>query len=107
MVLSPEDLLVSLDVVSLFTRVPLKPKLKLLTPLLLEATIRLFQLILQSTYFTYDIVYYEHVDGVAMGLSLSPVIADLYIVAFEKQDLDQIPLKPSVDRRYVGDTLVV
>lgn len=31
--LAPDDLLVSLDVVSLFTRVPLKPSIDLLTPL--------------------------------------------------------------------------
>lgn len=43
--LAPMDLLVSLDVVSLFTRIPLRPTLEVLTPLFPEATVKQFEFI--------------------------------------------------------------
>lgn len=50
--LIPNDLLVSFDVISLFTRVPLKSTIELLTSLFPEATVKLFEYVLHSTYFT-------------------------------------------------------
>lgn len=80
--LTSDDLLISLDVVSLFARVPLKPISELLTPLFPEATVKLFEYILQSTYFTYNGCFYEQVEGVAMGSPLSSVIADFSMEIF-------------------------
>lgn len=51
--------------------------------------------------------FYEQVDGVAMGFPLSPVIAGFFMGAFEKQAIESAPLKPSLCRRYVDDTLVI
>ncbi|KAG8224978.1 hypothetical protein J437_LFUL003356, partial [Ladona fulva] len=51
--LSPNDLLVSFDVISLFTRVPVDDTIQLLTPWFDHSTLNLFHLTLKSTYFLY------------------------------------------------------
>lgn len=70
-VLTPQDLLVSLDVVSLFTQVPLQPTTEVLSGLFSEMIVKLFKYVLWSTYFTYNGQLYEQMDGVAMGSPLS------------------------------------
>lgn len=55
--------LVSLDVVSLFTRVPVAETIALLT-LFPSAMVELFLYILGSTYFLYNGEYYEQVEDV-------------------------------------------
>lgn len=74
--ISPGDLLVILDIVSLFTMVSLEPTLTLLVPLFPVPVGNLFQYVLRSTHFLYQGQFYEQVDGVSVGSPLSPVIAD-------------------------------
>ena len=57
--------------------------------------------------FTFQKVFYEQVEGVAMGSPLSPIIANLYRESFEKVSIDSFPLKPKIWKRYVDDTDVV
>lgn len=49
-----------------------------LCPLIDPVVVEVFQLALQSTYFTYNADYYEQKDGVARGSPLSQVIANVY-----------------------------
>lgn len=85
--LSPGDILVGLDVVSLFTNVPRKPMLELLRPLFPAPVVNLF---LRSTYFRYEGMFYEQTEGLAMGSPLSLVIMDFCMEAFE----ETAPSKP-------------
>eukprot|EP00253_Pinus_taeda_P032352 PITA_32352 len=73
-----DDILVSFDVVSLFTKIPLD-----------EA--------IQG-------VFYEKTSGVAMGSPISPIVANLYMEYFEKKALESYPLKPAWWKRFVDDT---
>ena len=88
------DVLVSFDVVSLFTRVPVDEALDVISKLLLQdetlperTTIaapdlcRLIELCLKSTYFRFGDTFYEQVEGAAMGSPLSPIVANLYMEA--------------------------
>lgn len=87
LVLSPTDILDTLDTVPLFTNVPLAPTLDLLKPLFSQPIADLFQYIVESTYFQFNHFnsqFYEQKEGVAMGSPLSSVIADLCMEAFEK-----------------------
>ena len=90
------DVLVSFDVVSLFTRVPVDGALDVISKLLLQdetlperTTIpapdlcRLIELCLKSTYFRFGDTFYEQVEGAAMASPLSPIVANLYMEAFE------------------------
>lgn len=62
---SSSDILLSFNVASLFTRVPLDATLELLRPLFDPAVVvELFQPALQSRHFIYN-DYYEQMDGVA------------------------------------------
>ena len=118
--LEDKDRLVSFDVKSLFTRVPVDEALGVIltelnkdddledrTMLTLTVVVRLVEISLRSTSFQYNNIYYEQREGTAMGLPLSPVIANLYMEFFEKLGIDTTPLKPKMWKRYIDDTFVV
>lgn len=104
---APSDLLVSFDVVSLFTRVPVNDAMNLLQPHFQPDIINLFRHALSSTYFLYDGRFYEQTDGIAMGSPLSPAIANFYMEHFEQAALETAIHKPTHFFRYVDDTFVV
>jgi hypothetical protein len=83
----PEDLMVSFDVVSLFTQVPIVVSLNLLSQHFSEDIVALFRHVLTSTYFSFGGQFYEQTDRVAMGSPLSPVVANLFMDAFEERAL--------------------
>jgi len=103
----PEDLMVSFDVVSLFTKVPVVDSLSLLSQHFEDSILALFRYVLTSTYFCYDGQFYEQTDGVAMGSPLSPVIANFFMEDFEKKALEQATHKPVCWYRYVDDTFAI
>jgi retron-type reverse transcriptase len=99
--------MVSFDVVSLFTKVPVEDSLSLLSQHFTEDILALFKLVLTSTYFCVNDQYLEQTDGVAMGSPLSPVIANFFMEEFEERALNQATLKPTCWYRYVDDTFVI
>ncbi|XP_046387256.1 uncharacterized protein LOC124156642 [Ischnura elegans] len=102
-----QDILVSFDVISLFTRVPISYTLKLLEARFDQKTVHLFQHVLSSTYFLYQGKFYEQKEGVPMGSPLSPAIANLFIEDFEERALESAPLHPKHFFGYVDDTFIV
>ena len=79
--------MVSFDVISLFTKVPVEDSLSLLSHHFTEDILALFKLVLTSTYFCFNGQHFEQTDGVAMGSPLSPVIANFYILLFQRSAL--------------------
>ena len=65
------DILVSFDVVSLFTKVPIHDSILIIKNKLGDEIVDLVEFFLRSTFFSFQNVIYEQVEGVAMGLSLS------------------------------------
>ena len=51
-------------------------------------------------------LFYEQVEGAAMGSPLSPVVANLYMEAFEKT-LEAALWKPAFWVRYVDDVFAI
>ena len=80
--------MVSFDVVSLFTKVPVDDSLSLLSHHFTDDILALFKLVLISTYFCFSCQYLEQTDGVAMGSPLSPVIENFFMEDFEERALN-------------------
>ena len=116
--LDEDEILVSFDVVSLFTNVPIdeacniaKERLLLDNTLHLRTTLSpeniydLLKLCLTTTCFQWREKFYEQTHGAPMGSPLSPVMANLFMEEFEKKALATSTLKPGFWFRYVDDTL--
>ena len=116
--LSENDILVSFDVVSLFTNVPVEDACIIAKERhLLDSTLPqrtnfspeniydLLKLCLTTTCFQWREKYYEQTYGAPMGSPLSHAMANLFMEEFEKNTLATATLKPGFWFRYVDDTL--
>ena len=93
--IKPGDLMVSFEVVSLFTKVPVEESLTLLSQHFNIEILALYKHVLTSTYFGIDGQFYEQTDRVAMGSPLSPVIANFYMEDFEMKAIKKATHKPA------------
>ena len=111
---------ISFDVESLFTNVPLKKtvdviidrvyKDKLIETNLTKRSLK--KLILdacQKTTFSFNSKLYEQVEGVSMGASLGPVLANIILTELEKKIVQPLIAENCVKFyiRYVDDTLLL
>ena len=105
--------MVSYDVTSLFTNIPLEETIELAVNLVFEknpnikiskAELKeLFQVATSQSHFLFDGNFYDQVDGVAMGSPLGPVLANLFMAVNEKNWLESCENPPSFYKRYVDD----
>ena len=120
--LAENDIMVSFDVVSLFTRVPLTEAIEVISHRLLQdetleersglppqeiCHLTLTNLCLRSTYFQFGELFFEQLEGAAMGSPLSPVVANLFMEHLEERSLNTTALRPKMWIRYVDDTFVI
>jgi hypothetical protein len=115
-----EDYLVSFDVVSLFTNVPVEEVLQIIknrfstdtffserSPLQVEDMMELLDICLKTTNFQFYGKFYQQKDGMAMGNSLSLVVSNIFMEYFEEIALETADYKPAKWLRYVNDTFVI
>ena len=67
----------------------------------------LLEFCLRSTYFTFKGRFCEQQEGAAMGSSISPIVANLYMEDLETKAIQSAPNPPSFWRRFVDDTLTI
>ena len=105
--LDPEDILISFDVVSLYTCIPIKEALEVIYRLTDLDTAHLVEICLTSTFFCFEGEFFEQTCGVAMGSPLSPIVVNLFMEDFEAKALTSAHLLPNLWKRYVDDTNVI
>ena len=105
--------MVSYDVTSLFTNIPLNETIDLAIDLIFQDNPgikisrgdlkELFRFATCQSHFLFDGNFYDQIDGVAMGSPLGPVLANLFMAIKEKEWLNNCDSPPLFYRRYVDD----
>ena len=69
----------------------------------------LLNLATKESFFVFNNKFYIQVDGVVMGSSLGPILANIFLLHHEEKWLNKCPVefKPSFYRRYVDDIFVL
>ena len=116
-VFDPNYVLSSLDVISLFTNIPVKLALNSIdrrwvyisakTNISKNEFIIAVRFILNSTFFTFNNRTYRQVQfGTPMGSPLSPIITDIVMQDLEEIALKKLSAQPLFYFRYVDDILL-
>ena len=119
--------MVSFDVTSLFTNIPTDESIDLIVKkafnkkytketLIGKKVIRTYQgleekdlkklleLSIKSSHFVFDKIYYDQIDGVAMGSPLAPTLANIFMADFEEKIMNKLEgLGVKLWYRYVDD----
>jgi hypothetical protein len=119
---SNNDFMISLDVESLFTSIPVHESIELAIKTILEKKTmdpsftkleekdlrQLFELCVTNMPFRFYDELYQQIDGVSMGSPLAPALADLFMTHIESK-LEQYQHKDKIKTyyRYVDDTFII
>ncbi|XP_059049894.1 uncharacterized protein LOC131844916 [Achroia grisella] len=110
--LNENEILVSFDVESLFTNVPISECVELVKSKLQENNIPdeyaiLLEHCLTSGYLVYRNEYYLQVEGVAMGSPVAPVVANLWMEKIDNLAISTTALPVKLWKRYVDDIFCI
>ena len=114
------ECITSYDVSALFTSVPIPSALDIInnklqqdaelhnrTNMTTPNIIELLDFCLHNTNFTFQGVFYQQTKGAAMGSPVSPIVANIFMEAFESRALSTALHTPKFWRWYVDDTCVI
>jgi len=113
------DLLVTLDVTSLYTNIPNEESLQVASNILrqhrddtqeaLKNThiVSMLRLVLYCNNFEFNGRHFLQTQGVAMGTRVAPTIANLVMGNFEHQYVYQYTLSPTIWLRYIDDNFMI
>ena len=117
MLIDPDELLISFDVVSLFTFIPTQLAIKVIkerlvsdqslaerTNLSVQNIMALLQFDLHNDSFVFQGSHFQHIFGCPMGSSVSAILANLVMEYVEEKALSSAPNPPKWRFRYVDDS---
>ena len=109
-----------IDVTALFTSILVEAAIEVIkgrleqdtdlpkrTTLSTDNILELLEFCLNNTYFLFQDQYFEQTKGAAMGSPVSPIVANIYMEAFEDRAINTALHPLRICRRYVDDTFVV
>ena len=109
-------MLLSLDVVSLFTNVPKDLAVRSVTSrwdlisnktsIPFDEFLKAINLIIDSTFFKFNNRFYKQIFGLPMGSPLSPILADLVMQDLESDAIKNLPFHLPFYCRYVDDIIL-
>ena len=113
----PKKFLVSCNVTSLFTNIPLLENIEIAINLIFNHNLnlkitrkelkKLFLFDTLQNHFVFNRKFYNQIDGVAMSSPLAPVLANIFMGFHEPKCLNEYNLnKPKFYLRYIDDILV-
>jgi len=111
-----ENFLITIDVESLYTNVPVDGALKAIKCLFEKhpdpkrpnnAILNLLKIILLNNDFTFLDKHFIQISGVAMGQRFAPSVANIYLSAWEDNIRLQRPDFPSLWHRYIDDIFTI
>lgn len=113
----PGYVMVSFDVVSLFTNIPKQlvlhdiiqiwDTIKPHTEINLDLFLEIVSFCMDTSYFVFRNQFYEQIEGTAMGNPLSPTLADLVMNTLLDTVTTKIDCTISVIRKYVDDLMLL
>jgi retron-type reverse transcriptase len=99
--------MINFVVVSLFSSVPIRKTMSLLSLHFEDGIPKFFRHVLTASYISFPGQFYEEIDGVSMGSPLSPVITNFFMEDFEKMALNRIVHMSLCWFRYVDNTFFI
>ena len=118
--IEPDEIMVSFDVTSLYTNIPIEQALLIITDLLEHddkltdrtllsprQILNLLDILLRTTYFKFNGDFYEQTDGATMGGPTSVIVSEIYMQSLETTAITKADHPPKVWERHVNDVFSI